>query len=233
MVVTVERRRGGAAELHRLDPFASDGTGSGAPVRVWVCEPRRPALVLGSRQRRDVVDAAWCARLGVEIVERRSGGGAVLVDPDDALWIDLVARAGAVPDDVRGSMVWAGEIWLDAMVASGADPGAFEIHRGGLVETPWSGLVCFAGVGPGEVLHQGRKLVGLSQRRTRYGVRIQGLVHRRSALGSLGAMLVEPLRPPDPLAEPATLAEAGLGTLDADEFAERLATAADARIASA
>jgi lipoate-protein ligase A len=35
----------------------------------------------------------------------------------------------------------------------------------------WSPLVCFAGLGPGEVLVDGRKVVGLSQRRTRAGAR--------------------------------------------------------------
>jgi hypothetical protein len=33
--------------------------------------------------------------------------------------------------------------------------------------TPWSTSVCFAGLGPGEVTVDGRKVVGLSQRRTR------------------------------------------------------------------
>jgi lipoate-protein ligase A len=33
--------------------------------------------------------------------------------------------------------------------------------------TPWSASVCFAGLGPGEVTVDGRKVVGLSQRRTR------------------------------------------------------------------
>ena len=36
--------------------------------------------------------------------------------------------------------------------------------------TPWSARVCFAGLGPGEVTVEGRKVVGLSQRRTREGV---------------------------------------------------------------
>ncbi len=44
---------------------------------------------------------------------------------------------------------------------------------------PWSDRVCFAGVGPGEVLYDGTKLVGVSQRRTRSGARFQCvLLHR-------------------------------------------------------
>ena len=38
-------------------------------------------------------------------------------------------------------------------------------------------MVCFAGVGTGEVSVGDRKLVGLSQRRTRTGARFQCLVH--------------------------------------------------------
>jgi lipoate-protein ligase A len=33
--------------------------------------------------------------------------------------------------------------------------------------TPWSASVCFAGLGPGEITVDGRKVVGMSQRRTR------------------------------------------------------------------
>ena len=48
-----------------------------------------------------------------------------------------------------------------------------EVHTAALVSTPWSSLVCFAGLGPGEVVLDGRKVVGLSQRRTRLGARMQ------------------------------------------------------------
>ena len=39
--------------------------------------------------------------------------------------------------------------------------------------TAWSDRVCFAGLGPGEVTVEGRKVVGLSQRRTREAVLFQ------------------------------------------------------------
>ena len=41
------------------------------------------------------------------------------------------------------------------------------MHRGPPVRTPWSDRVCFAGLGSGEVTVGGRKVVGLSQRRTK------------------------------------------------------------------
>jgi hypothetical protein len=46
------------------------------------------------------------------------------------------------------------------------------------VENPWSRRVCFAGLGAGEVVVGPRKLVGISQRRTRDGARFQCVVHR-------------------------------------------------------
>ena len=39
--------------------------------------------------------------------------------------------------------------------------------------TRWSSTVCFDGVGAGEVLLAARKLVGISQRRTRHAARLQ------------------------------------------------------------
>ena len=48
-----------------------------------------------------------------------------------------------------------------------------------LAADSWSSLVCFAGLGPGEVMVAGRKAVGLSQRRSREGARFQSaLLHR-------------------------------------------------------
>lgn len=199
--MTVVRRQGTAAELHALDPFEREQV-----PRPWllVCEVSRPAVVLGSRQDSSVLDLDACERGGYDVVRRRSGGGVVVLRPGEVIWIDIVAPRGApgVPDDIRGSMEWAGERWAAALATGG-----LEVHRGGMLATPWSGLLCFAGLGPGEVLDGDRKLVGLSQRRTRHGARIQGLVHRRVRTDDDLALLAGPHpagRPP----APATLGEA-------------------------
>jgi lipoate-protein ligase A len=133
-----------------------------------------PALVLGSGQQESVVDVPATAAAGVEVTRRRSGGGAVLVGPD-TLWLDVVVPA-ADPlwdGDVRRSFHWLGEAWAAALHRVGVTG---EVHKGGMVEGPWSRLVCFAGLGPGEVVVGGRKAVGLSQRRTRGGSLFQCLV---------------------------------------------------------
>lgn len=206
-------------ELHALDPFTdrpADRDGVVGP-EVWVCEPTDSAIVLGSRQTPELLDADACRAAGLTIVRRRSGGGAVLLRPDAVVWIDVVLPHGVAPDDVRGSMVWIGERWAEVLAPSAR--GRLEVHRDGMICTPWSDLVCFAGVGPGEVLLDGRKFLGLSQRRTRHGIRVQGTLYRRPVTGEIPALLSGPT-PDVPLVEPEWDA-----SLDAARLAAELAAA--------
>jgi lipoate-protein ligase A len=163
----VERASGTAAEHHRRD-VPDDGR-----RHAWVLAVERPALVLGSVQPDADVDAAVAVGLGVDVVRRRSGGGAVLVEPAGIAWIDLAVPRGddLWHDDVAVAAEWVGEAWVAALAALGR-PGGL-VHRGGLVRTELAPVVCFAGTGPGEVLVDGCKVVGISQRRTRAGARFQ------------------------------------------------------------
>ena len=139
------------------------------------------------------------ARAGVEVVRRRSGGGAVLVDPDDPVWIDLVVPAGdrLWVDDVGRATWWVGEAWCRALGALGVDPACLALHRGPLERTAWSDRVCFAALGAGEVTAGGRKVVGISQRRTRRGARFQCAALLRWAPDRLVDLLaLDPRRPP-------------------------------------
>jgi len=193
-------RRGTVRELHDLDLLAA----AGDTTSVWWLQPDDSALVLGSRQTDDLVDFDACGRLGLSVVRRRSGGGAVLVTPDQLVWVDIVAPPGAAPDDIRGSMIWAGEIWRRGLLPWVGD-GELTVHDASMVTTEWSELVCFAGLGPGEVLLDGRKLVGLSQRRTRNGVRIQGTLYTATPEIDIAGLLRQPV-PSGPLPDVATLA---------------------------
>jgi len=146
---------------------------------VWWFEVERPTVVTGSAQPIGTVDADRAEAAGVEVVRRRSGGGAVWLAPGDATWVDLVIPAGDPlwDRDVGRSMHWVGALWSRVLADVGV--GDLEVHRAGLVKGPWSDLVCFAGVGPGEVLAAGRKIVGISQRRQRAGARFQcAVLHR-------------------------------------------------------
>ena len=58
----------------------------------------RPALVVGSGQRPDVVaDLDACAAAGVEVVRRRSGGGVVLLEPGRVVVVRRRRAGGAPP----------------------------------------------------------------------------------------------------------------------------------------
>ncbi|MGH9038091.1 MAG: lipoyl protein ligase domain-containing protein, partial [Acidimicrobiia bacterium] len=127
-----------------------------------------------SSQPEATVDAGRAAAAGVDVARRPSGGGAVLVVPGDAIWADVFLPAGDPlwSDDVGVAFHWLGRTWAAALDHVGVAARAYE---GPMRHSPWSKLVCFAGVGPGEVLHtaSGRKIVGLSQRRTRTHARFQ------------------------------------------------------------
>ena len=140
-------------------------------------EATAPALVLGSTQSSEVVDTARAEAAGVAVVRRRSGGGAVLVRPGELVWADVFVPAGdrLWAADVGRATHWLGRTWTEALAALDV-PATW--HDGPLLSTPWSALVCFAGLGPGEVVASGAggtgaKVVGVSQRRTRAGALFQ------------------------------------------------------------
>lgn len=168
----VDIARASAAELHSWEPPP------GRRVARW-CEVAVPALVLGSAQPSTCVDEHACAAHGIEVVRRRSGGGAVLMIPGEIDWLDVVVPVGDPlwHDDVGQAMWWLGHLWAQALGACGLVP--VEVHRGPLVRTRWSSVVCFDGLGSGEVVVAGHKAVGISQRRTREWLRLQSAIHRR------------------------------------------------------
>lgn len=154
--------------------FDVDAYRSAGERRAVVWRPDRTVLVLGSTQRVRPTDPG-----GTPVVRRRSGGGAVLVVPGETVWVDVwVPRGDPLwDDDVVRATGWAGRWWAAGIAAAvGAD---LEVHLGPSEPRPWSDLVCFAGVGPGEVLARGRKLVGLAQWRSREGALFQGCCYRR------------------------------------------------------
>src|SRR5438552_1888677 len=98
----ISRAAGPAGELHAR-PLAA------ARTLTW-CDVERPALVLGSAQRDDPVAA------DVDVVRRRSGGGAVLVVPGQMVWADVTVPAGDPlwETDVSRAFWWLGDVWAAA-----------------------------------------------------------------------------------------------------------------------
>ena len=164
----------GRRRAHRLTPSWDIRRRRGAPAglfdhewpagrTVWVLEPTETVVVLGSTQPDSVLEP------GTPAVRRRSGGGAVLVEPGGLVWVDVFVPAGDPlwEVDVGTAFAWLGRVWAEALGAGA------RAHAGPLITTPWSRLVCFAGLGPGEVTVGGAKVVGMAQRRTRAGALFQ------------------------------------------------------------
>ncbi len=150
-----------------------------APRSLWV--PRlaeTETLVLGSSQRVDTVDSDELEAQGITVATRRSGGGAVLVSSADLVWFDVVVPVGDPlwSADVGRSFDWLGHACQRALLSLGVNT---QLYSGRLQHSPWSRRVCFAGLGPGELTLDGKKLVGMSQRRTRTAARLQVAILRR------------------------------------------------------
>ena len=182
----VQHQSGTVAQLHASSAaLVSPPGGAVRPLArtVRCLQPIDSALVLGSSQPDAVADTSACARAGVSVVRRRSGGGAVLVQPGAQLWVDLVVPANdpLFDGDVARAAWWVGEAWALALRHTGL-AGA-EAWKGQLQRRPWGSLACFALLGAGEVtapdVTRGAprprwpKVVGVSQRRTRLGALFQ------------------------------------------------------------
>ena len=160
-----------------LPPFLhADGVGA---EQAWneraLAEPvRQPVLRCWRHPRAGVILGASQHKLlpalapqGIELVARRAGGGAVLAGP----WM-LSASVLLPPGHAlaRGGITrgyeWIGTHFAAVLQALGvpAQPAPHKRDAGALA---WA---CFAGVSPWEVLLDGRKIVGLAQRRSRTGV---------------------------------------------------------------
>ncbi|MEI7622424.1 MAG: hypothetical protein WCJ88_02600 [Actinomycetes bacterium] len=152
--------------------FHGHGVPAGAQRSVRLLEVSGSALALGSTQSIDDVDLEVAKRLNVDVFNRPSGGGAVLLDPSAQLWIDVViSRSDPLwNDDVSLASHWLGDVWAMALQTVGIEG---VVHRGAMVTTSLSPVVCFAGLAAGEVTVDGAKVVGISQRRTRAGARFQ------------------------------------------------------------
>lgn len=159
-----------ASEMHAKDLQAERG--------IWNVTIPDNALVLGSSQNEDVVDLVACAQAKVDVVHRQTGGGAVYLATGEHLWVDVVVPRGddLWSDDVVISSQWLGDAWSRVLASFGIS--GLSVHRRASEPATWSKLVCFAGVGSGEVLINDRKVVGISQRRTREAARFQCFIHR-------------------------------------------------------
>ena len=146
------------------------------------------ALVLGSSQPEDAANTEELQRRGLDLVKRQTGGGAVLVVPEALVWIDVfIPRDDPLWEaDVDKSAVWLGEVWQATLAEFGISA---EVHQGPYQPGDWGNLICFAGRAAGEVFVEGKKSVGISQRRTRQGARFQTALARQWNISELSPLL--------------------------------------------
>ena len=143
-------------------------------------------VVLGSSQDRRVLRAG----LDLEVVRRRGGGGAVLLEPGRAIWIDLWLPSSLQHgDDVRGLLDHAGELFAAALDAVGIKG----LERYDADDGVARQVACFAGLGHGELIDaQGRKLLGLTAWRCREGALVQSVAYRHRGPELAALLALEP-----------------------------------------
>lgn len=156
-----------AADLALLDAVAA-----GAPPVLRLYRWRPPAVSLGRFQPEADLDAAACARLGVEVVRRPTGGRALLHGGD--LTYAVALGDGDVPGAGPGPGVDAVYRWIaGALIAGLAGLGvvaAVAHHEGP------AGAVCMATQQGADLRVGERKVCGSAQVRHRGGVLQHGSV---------------------------------------------------------
>ena len=180
----LERWRGSAQLLHERPILADQRR------RVSLLEPTRPAVVLGST-------SPSLTSTSYDIVRRQTGGGLVWLDPALSTWLDVFIPADDELwcRDVARSFDWLGRAIAEAFVSVGVPARAYQ---GKFDPGAENGLICFGSLGHGEVVLDEtveggavpggavpRKLVGISQRRTRLGSRFQCIWYEHFSLGAI------------------------------------------------
>ncbi|MEI8069000.1 MAG: hypothetical protein WCH38_04295, partial [Actinomycetota bacterium] len=103
--------------------------------------------------------------------------------PGEHVWLDVVVPRGDElwSDDVARASWWLGDVWVQTLQSLGMNN--MSVYRHSLSSDAWGDLLCFAGVGPGEVVQQRdeavSKVVGISQRRTRDYARFQCTIYTK------------------------------------------------------
>jgi len=131
---------------------------------------RGPWLSLGYRRRLGAERLAACARAGIGVVRRTTGGRAVLHGED--LTYAVVAREEALPAGLGATYAFVAEALQEALAALGVT--AEPAPRSAAV--PPEVFDCFAEPATDELCAGGRKLIGSAQRRAGGGVLQHGSI---------------------------------------------------------
>ena len=104
----------------------------------------------------------------------------MLAAPGRQVWVDVFLPTGDVlaEPDVAKSFLWLGDAFARAIakvLGTSAEDARVAVCRAPVRGMPWSKVLCYVGLGAGEVTVAGRKVVGMSQRRDRSGAWIQAM----------------------------------------------------------
>jgi lipoyl(octanoyl) transferase len=226
-----------------LDEALSEAAGPAgrALARWWL--PASPAIVvgLGLWQRvAELVDLTRCQAAGVEVLPRRAGGGALLLDEHMLCGaICMPLPSPSLSADLTESYRWLGECIVGLLHDAGVS-GARRVEvaeaRADVAELRARGdtlaklllASCFGALSPHEVVVGSAKIAGLAQVR-----------RRRAALFQIGILLhdqaglAEYLKVPVGADRAALAHELGVRTAGVDRITGRSASAVAAAIADA
>jgi lipoate-protein ligase A len=167
------RLRSARAEQAWIDERVRAGIGR---PQVAVIQYRTPAVIYRRRSADEAAEQDRAARVGCDLLQRGSGGGVVFAGPW-MLGVGLLLPAAHPLSRAShvASFRWLGRHWQTALAALGlatrvADAASIAEHNAAAhgAALDWA---CFAGLSHGELLDaHGRKLLGLAQRRGRWGI---------------------------------------------------------------
>lgn len=119
------------------------------------------------------IDVEGCGTQGVELVRRMTGGGTVVHGWDVTYSIVVPHGNGAIPSDISASYCWIANRLLNGFHQIDVPA----ILQGSKSETSDVGPnTCLANPAEHDVMLDGRKIAGLSQRRNRIGGVYQGYI---------------------------------------------------------
>jgi lipoate-protein ligase A len=131
-------------------------------LRLYGWDP--PCLSLGRHQGLDAADTAFCARHGIDIVRRPTGGRAVLHHLELTYGVAAALGRGPLPSRLQEAyrtLCGALVRWCRGMgVAAALTPGEVNLS----LPSPASTVPCFEAPAGGEVVVGSRKLIGSAMR---------------------------------------------------------------------
>jgi lipoyl(octanoyl) transferase len=152
----VDGARDGARNM-AVDRALLASRAAGGPPTLRLYRWRVPTASLGRFQQVADVDAAACARFGVDVVRRITGGRGVLHD-DELTYSVTVAEADGVPRGVAASYRYLGTALLAAYETLGVPAELTDAHRG-----VRGSAACYLAATQADLSLAGAKLSGSAQ----------------------------------------------------------------------